>query len=861
MGEKERGGRVKADRELPNRQGRLKIFFGYASGVGKTRAMLYAAAAAMASGLDVQAGFLCPGADEQEQALAKRFPVIQCTRVRGCEELNLDAALRLRPDILLIDRLAHKNAPGCRHRHRYQDVQELLRAGIDVWSTLNVGELESLYDIAGAVSGGAAAERVPDSMFDSAAEIQLVDAPLPDCEPDREEGLCALREMALRRAADHIGRTALPPRPGVLPAGEHVMICLSSSPSNARVIRAAARMAGAFHSGFTALYVETPQMRSMSGADAARLSKNRKLAEDLGAHITTVYGEDIVAQIAEYARVSGVSKIVLGRSNSRGIWPRRSIVDRLTRLAPSLDIYIIPDSSPPYRPRRGIKAGEIRLSGADALRTAIVLVLVSAAGLLLDSAGLGDTNVVTVYILGVLVTAVWTGERIWSVLVSLISVMLFNFLFTEPRFTLSARAVGYHLTFVIMLAAGLITSSLTGRIKKQARQTARKAYRTEVLLETSQKLQKAGSRKDIVTVSAEQMVKLLGRTVLFYLNEGGELSDVQVFRAPGDSLASDGAEERRIAQWVLQNNKHAGATTNTFPEAKHLYMAVRGQGTVPAVVGIAIEGEMETFEKSMLIALLGECGLALEKAALDAEKQRMALRARQEELRANLLRTISHDLRTPLTAISGSAGILMSSASALGEEKKAQLYTAIYDDAMWLIRLVENLLSVTRIENGSMDIRMEAELFEEVFQEAMQHLDRRAAEHSISVRLEEEFLMARMDARLIVQVVINMLNNAVKYTPPGSHITLSARRQGDKAIVEVADDGPGIRADSREKLFDMFYTEDNTRGDGRRGLGLGLSLCRSIIMAHGGQIGVRENTPHGAIFYFSLDAVEENAHE
>ncbi len=881
------------ENEEQNGKGRLKIFFGYAAGVGKTYAMLEAAHEAKKDGVDVVAGYIEPHTRPETMARLEGLEVLPPRQIeyKGIllKEFDLDAALARHPQLILVDELAHTNVEGSRHRKRYQDVEELLRAGIDVYTTVNVQHLESLNDVVSSITGVVVSERVPDSIFDSSAQIELVDIEPGDLIARLRQGkvyraaqaqkaltsffvpknLAALREIALRRTADRLSRTAAEQQGEVAPkrAGEHILTCLSASPSNAKVIRAAARMAEAFHSSFTALYVEHPDAREMREEDRRRLRRNIKLAEDLGARIATAYGDDIVAQIAEYAKVSGVSKIVIGRSNNRRypFIPQRSLIDRLTRLAPSLDVYVIPDSRPPYTPPRGKARAGLRISPSDGLKSLAVLAAATLISFAFFELGFGEANIITIYILGVLITSIWTEGWVASALVSVLSVIVFNFFFTEPRFTLSARDVGYPVTFFIMLAASLITSSLTTKVKKQARLSAQKAYRTEVLLQTSQKLQQADEKAEIVQVSAVQIVKLLECPVIFYMPEGKGLSAPLLFPVrPGQDMSKyTTADEAAVAQWVFVNNKHAGAGTNTLPSAKCLYMAVRGQAGVQAVIGVGMDGRgtMEAYEKNLLVSLLGECGLALEKAGLDAEKQRIELRARQEELRANLLRAISHDLRTPLTSISGNAGILLGNSAVLDEEKKHSLYTDIYDDAMWLVNLVENLLSVTRIENGSMDIQLEPELLDEVFREALSHLDRRAGEHVITSQLNDDMLMAKMDARLIVQVIINIVNNAVKYTPPGSHITLSARRDGEDVAVEIADDGPGIPDDSKAKLFEMFYTAGNTRGDGRRGMGLGLSLCKSIVMAHGGTISVRDNMPQGTVFRFTLKAMEVKTDE
>lgn len=880
---------LKSESESGKTAGRMKVFFGYAAGVGKTYAMLEAAQRAKEAGIDVVAGYIEPHSRPETMELLHGLETLPTLQVRykgiALREFDLDGALKRHPQLILVDELAHTNAEGCRHRKRYQDIEELLRAGIDVYTTVNVQHIESLNDIVSSITGVVVGERVPDWVFDSATQVELVDIEPDDLIVRLEQGkiyreqqarkaltnffsrenLVALREIALRRTADRLNRAAMTPDGGrgAPAAGEHILICLSSAPSNAKVIRTAARMAEAFHSSFTALFVETPGTPELSGENRRRLRANLKLAEDLGARIATVYGDDVPGQIAEYAKASGVSKIIIGRSNNkkRLFLSGSNLIDRLTALAPNLDIYIIPDAQPYYAARRRWLSRQFQFSWTDLAKAIGMVALSTIVSGLFYAAGFSEANIITVYILGVLFASVITDGWIYGALVSFVSVLAFNYFFTDPYFTLRAYDASYPVTFLVMFASSLVTSTLTMRVKNQARQAARKAYRTEVLLQTSQKLQQAESADDILTGTARQMVKLLGCSVFFYPVQDGNLMPALCYPLTDETDIRPCLieEERGVAQWVLKNNKHAGATTNTLPSAKCLYMAVRGQKEVFAVAGIAVgEQGIDSFEENLLIAMLGECGLALEKVALGAEKRKAQMQAQQEQLRANLLRAISHDLRTPLTSISGNAGILMGNSAILDEDKKMALYTDIYDDSMWLINLVENLLSVTRIENGSMSIHMAPELLDEVFREALRHLGRKAGEHEITVDLKDDMLMAQMDARLIIQVIINIVDNAIKYTPPGSRIALRAKRMGKMAMVEIADDGPGIADDAKGKLFDMFYTAGDRRADGRRGLGLGLSLCKSIVQSHGGEIGVRDNNPKGTIFYFTLQSAEVN---
>ena len=847
--------------------GKLKIFFGYAAEAGTTSAMLAAGRRARDAGVDVVVGF----ASAPPEALAGLECLPPMAAATG--EFDLDAALLRRPQLLLLDALAHTNADACRHLKRCQDVQELLRSGIDVYATLSVQHLESLNDVIVSITGVPVTQRIPDRVFDDADQVEVVDrepaellAQTGGAGPNSEKVLTSLREIALRRAADRLERTAQVGTSARARAGEHILICLSGAPSNARVIRTAARMAEAFHGAFTALFVETPAFADLKEEARRHLQANLHLAEELGAHIATVYGDDPAIQIAEYAKLGGVSKIVLGRSPQKRsvLPPAKTLMDRLEELAPDLDIYIIPDQPKERRRPHGFPRLE-RLSARNVFRMLGILALCTGVGFFFKVLGLTTANVIMVYILGVLAVAMVTVGRSYSLLASLLSVLIFNFFFTAPYFSLHSDP-NYIATFGVMFLVALLGSSQTARIKRQAIQSAGKAYRTEVLLETSRKLQKAEDTTAILTATATQLSKLTKRDLLLYpVGEDGTLLKPMQFPAAqnSDLAACLTPAEQTAAQWVLKNNKHAGATTGTLPAAQCLYLAVRSPDQVLAVAGISLRGgrRPDAFEQNLMVAILDECGLAMEKERMLRAKQKIEETARQEALRANLLRAISHDLRTPLTSISGNAGILMENGNVLDAEKRQRLYGSIYDDSLWLIHLVENLLSITRIENGTMHLKLQPELLDEVFSEALSHLDRNAAKHRIATALEDDLLMADMDARLIVQVVINLVNNAVKYTPEGSAITLTARRQGALVRVEVQDDGPGIPDGAKEKLFDMFYTADNARGDGRRGLGLGLSLCRAIVSAHGGTITVSDNHPQGTVFAFTLRASEVYPHE
>lgn len=872
-------------RREPVERGKLKIFFGYAAGVGKTCAMLRAAHQAKARGVDVVVGCIEAHAQSQTAALCRGLEQLPPQRLSGERpEFDLDAALGRRPQLLLVDELAHINGEGCRHARRYQDVQELLTAGIDVWTTVNVQHIESLNDTVASITGVLVRERIPDSVFDQADQVELVDIEPRDLlerlnggKTRREEtlrpevrffnleNLTALREIALRRCADRVNLRNRHTGSAGRRTDEHILVCLSSSPSNARIIRTAARMAHAFRCPFTALFVETPAMSAMVEEDKRRLRDNTRLARQLGAAIETTCGEDVPYQIAEFARLSGVTTIVIGRSTAtrKTVFSKPTLTDRLISVAPELDIHVIPDAAAGHRAARTRRSVRLTPPLRDVGKSALLLLAATLIGYAFYALGFTEANIITVYILAVLLTSVTTTSRLCSLAASVVSVLVFNFFFTVPRFTFRVYDRGYPATFLIMLVAALITGSLAARLKSSARQAAQSAYRTRILLETNQLLQKEQDRLYVVSAAAGQLTKLLNKDVVMYLTENGKLSAPSLFRAP-DSAGEDltTPEETAAAEWVLRNNKHAGATTDTLSGVRCLYLAIRVGEQVYGVAGIAVADDPpDAFENSVMLSILGECALALENIQNAEEKEQAAILAKNEQLRANLLRAISHDLRTPLTSISGNAGNLLSNYQKMDDDARTRAFADIYGDSMWLIDLVENLLAVTRIEEGRVSLNQSPQLMDEVISEALRHVDRRSREHPIQVESEPEIILARIDPRLVVQVVINIVGNAVKYAPAGTPIRIRTELRGDWVTVSIADQGPGIPDGEKARVFDMFYTGANCIADSRRSLGLGLALCRSIVTAHGGTITVSDNVPHGAVFTFTLPAGEVELHE
>ena len=604
---------------------------------------------------------------------------------------------------------------------------------------------------------------------------------------------------------------------------EHILVGLSSAPSNARIIRTAATMAAAFGCKFTALFVRTPGYDAMSEENKERLRTNTELAKSLGATVETVFGDDVSYQIAEYARLSGVTKIVVGRSAAtrKHPWSKPTLTEKLTAIAPNLDIHIIPDASVDgsYKPKKAKRKVDLKTAYRDWALTLGILILATVLSFGFSRIGFTEANIIAVYLLAALLTSMVTSSRSSYVLSAIGGVLVFNFFFTTPKFSLRVYEHGAPLTFLIMVVAALIVGTLTDRLKSQVKQSTQAAYRTNLLFETSQMLQKATSDDKIFQTVRTQVSKLLDRHASVL---------------PGVTASS-----RRNA----------------------LHYPIKVQDRIYGTVIIEGSEPLEAFENSVLLSILGECALALENSRNTAEKEEAKLQAESEKLRANLLRSISHDLRTPLTSISGNASILLSDSENLDADARKQMYGDIYDDSAWLHNLVENLLAVTKIEEGRMELKTQPQLAEEIVSEAMQHISRKRSEHSITVTHEDDLLLAQCDAKLIVQTIINLVDNAIKYTPAGSRIWVSTRWEESMAVFTVADDGPGIPDQEKKQIFQMFYTGSTAVADSRRSLGLGLSLCKSIVTAHGGTISVSDNQPAGTVFTFTIPAGEVEVHE
>ena len=603
------------EEKLKKSRGKLKIFLGYAAGSGKTYAMLKAAHEAKKHHIDVVAGYVEPHARPDTQALVKGLETIAPMEIayKGVKlrEFDLDAALKRNPRLILVDELAHTNVKGCRNEKRYQDVKELLRAGIDVYTTMNIQHLESLNDIVGNVTHIEVRERVPDKVFDHADQVEVI-----DIEPEeliermkegkiygtlqaeralenffRREKLVALREITLRRTADRVNRIAEEERNALgemdYHTGEHVLVCISPSPSNAKVIRTASRLAYAFHASFTGIYVETPKMQEADEKNKAAVKNHMDLARALGADIVTVYGTDIAYQIVEYAIVGNISKIVMGRSRKQWMFgkSRSEVLEQLTYRAPNIDVYIIPDMKHTKEYREKGKSSEKKEESGKMVLLELgeitaIMALSTMAAYIFQWFRLSEANLIMVYMVGVLLSSYVADKKIYALYSALISVLSFNFFFTEPYFSLKAYDKGSPVTFAMLFAVGFFMASMTRQLKAQTRESAKKAYRTEILLENSRKLRRCRTREEVWKQVAAQVGKLLNLSIIIYpVDKKGNLEEPMLFPRKGMGLPelkeNVNGKERAVAQWAASNRHRAGTCTHTLPDANAMYLPVQ----------------------------------------------------------------------------------------------------------------------------------------------------------------------------------------------------------------------------------------------------------------------------------------------
>jgi two-component system sensor histidine kinase KdpD len=875
--------RVQAE-DARRARGRLKIFLGYAAGVGKTFAMLEAAHQRRTEGIDVVIGYVETHGRAETEVLLGGLEIVprrQLTyRDTTLTEMDVDALLARRPELVLVDELAHTNAPESRHPKRYLDVEELLDAGIDVYSTLNVQHLESLNDVVAQITGVTVREKVPDSVLDEATEIEVVDLPPPELLQRLQDGkvyvpeqaarairmffrvgnLTALREMALRRAAERVDeqmRAYMETRaiPGPWPAAERLLVCIGPSPLSERLVRAARRLADELSAEWFALYVETPGESGQSQGDRDRVARVLQLADELGARSVALPGSDVAGTVIEYARQHNITKIIAGRPvRKRPYWLsqlRGSVTDRLIHQSGDIDVYVITGEE---QPRPIVTAAQWRRHRP--WQRYLVSAALVAAGTLLGfpvHSVVAPENLVMIYLAVVVIAAIYLG-RGPAVLAAVLSVFAFDFFFVQPRLSFTVADTEYLLTFAGLFIVGVVISTLAARSREQAEAARRRERQAVALYELSRDLAGARGLEDILHVVIEHIEQTLGREAAILLPAGESLQP----RALSPGLALD-EDELAVAEWAFRQRQPAGRGTDTLPAASLRYLPlITARGAI-GVLGVkpADPASLLTPEQRRLLeSFVSQAALAIERAQLAEQARQAQLSQATEELQRALLNSISHDLRTPLVSITGALSTLEEADASLGEEAQRSLITVAREEAERLNRLVGNLLEMTRIEAGALRPVPEPCDVQEVVNAALDRLAGRLEGRPVTVDVPE--VMAPMDFVLMAQVMVNLLDNALKYSRPGTPISIDAHTlipsSGDgwdgALEVDVADRGEGIPPEDLERVFDKFYRVQRPESVG--GTGLGLAICKAIVEAHGGRIGARVRSGGGTIVFFTL---------
>jgi two-component system sensor histidine kinase KdpD len=854
-------------------RGRLKVFLGACAGVGKTYAMLEAAGKLRRENLEVVAGYVeSHGRAETDallegvEALPVRWVEYRGTKLR---EFDLDAALARKPAALLVDELAHTNAPGSKHAKRWQDVRALLEAGISVYTTLNIQHIESQNDLVAQVTHLNVRETVPDAVIEEADDVELVDLPpdeliqrfhegrvfLPEQAKRAEEtfyrkgNLIALRQLALRYAAERVDRQMQAYRRDqaithAWPGAERLLVCVGPSPQSPKVVRAAKRLALRLHAELIAVFVETPAVASLRAADRERVVHTLQLAEQLGADTATLTGDEVTDVILRYARERNVSKIVIGKPASRSFrsWIFGSPVDRLARQSGEIDIYVIKGAAEeaaveepaPVQPigwgRYGWSAGVVALC---------TLISATLFGHVVE------LNLVMIYLAGVVFVATRFG-RGPSILASVMSVLAFDFFFVPPTFTFAVADSRYLFTFAVMLAVALVVSTLAVRTRQQAESATERERRTAALYSMSRELASTRGTEDLASVVRKHVEEVFHGQALVYLP--GPAGKVEPVGGPG----ADGLDERGVAQWVYDHKERAGLGTRTLPGSRSLNVALQAGDRVIGVLGF-VPREPEAFLVPQPLQLLEtfatQAAVALERERLTRQAGESRLQVEAETLRNTLLSAISHDLRTPLAAIKGATSLLLKSPG-LDPGVRLDLLTSVHEEADYINRMVTNLLDLTRLESGAVRIQKEGQALEEIVGTVTDLLEKGLKDHPLKISLPSDLPMIPMDGALVQQVIFNLLDNAIQHTPSGTTIELSASADSNAVTVEVADLGAGIKPGEERKIFDKFY---RVTSEGKRaGMGLGLALCEAIVKIHGGRIWAESRPEGGAVFRFTL---------
>jgi two-component system sensor histidine kinase KdpD len=867
-------------------RGRLKIFLGAAPGVGKTYEMLQSARAKRADGVDVVVGVVETHGRRETQALLESLEVIPKRRIdykgRVLEEMDLDAILARRPRLVLVDELAHTNVPESRHPKRYLDVEELLAAGIDVYTTVNIQHIESLNDIVAQITRVRVRETVPDSIIDRADDIEVIDITPDDLIQRLREGkvyvpdtaqralehyfspgnLTALRELALRRTAQRVDEQLLTHMQshaiaGPWAAGERILVCVDEKPGAATLVRYTRRMADRLRAPWVALHVETARSLRLSEEERDRVADTLRLAEQLGGEAVTIPGRDPADEIVRYGEAGNVTHIVIGKSPKSRLAQalRGSVTQELIRCAGDISVHVVAGSE--HVPAK-------RTASRQAEGAVDLLPYLWSTGFVAGALGLGFVlqqfldvqNIALVFLTAVLASAVSYG-LLPALYASVASMLAFNFFFLPPVHTFTIADPENVVALFFFLIVALIASNLTARVRSQAVVARHRAKTTEDLYLFSRKLAGVGTLDDVLWATAFQIASMLKVRVVILTPEGPSVT-VKAGYPPEDALDQ---ADLAAAKWAFERDRAAGRGADTLPGARRLFIPMRtGRGPV-GVIGIDSdkEGPLLTPEQRRLLdALSDQAALAIERVHLVDDVDRAKLAVEADRLRSALLTSISHDLKTPLSTIIGAAGTLNSLGQSLGEQAKQELMTTIQDEAERLNRFIGNLLDMTKLESGAIAPNASLHDVSEVVGSALQRAAKVLHQHHAEVEIEADLPMVKVDGVLLEQVLFNLLDNASKYASPGSTIRIRAWHDGSAVSLQVLDEGEGIPADDVERIFDKFYRV--RKGDRvRAGTGLGLAICRGFVEAMGGTIAAANRSDRsGAVFTITLPVPAES---
>jgi two-component system sensor histidine kinase KdpD len=863
------------------RRAKLRIFFGFAPGVGKTYRMLQVAQSlAREQGLDVLVGVVETHKRAETAALLEGLSTLppQSLEYKGrtLSEFDLDAAVARKPAVILLDELAHTNAPGARHAKRWQDAMELLDAGIDVLSTLNVQHVESLNDVVAQITHVRVRETVPDSVLARADSVELVDISPEELLTRLDEGkvyipeqaqratqhffqrgnLLALRELALRKAADRVDADVLEYRAEhhvteAWRARERLLVCVGAAPSSGNLIRAAYRVANGLRAPWAVAYVDSAALGGLSAEDSERLESHLRLAESLGAEVVRLSGLRVADALLAYARAHNVTQILLGKPTHARLWDRLrgSLLDEVVRASGNIDVHVITGANETDREveKRGSGTQEAPPRDNYLLAAALIAGTTAVAALLRTLFSVPDLEVL--YLIAVMFSGVRLG-RGPSIFASALAVAAYDFCFVPPQFTFAVADAKYLLTFAMMFGASLLVSELTARIRRQERAAIAREEQMRALYELSRELGRASSAAGVAEVLARHAGKAFRAPA--HVLRAQPRGRLQVLDSHPPEQAFDG-KELAVAEWSLEHAKAAGRGTDTLPGAATLCVPMTVGEASLGVLSVALPSAapLPLEQRSAIEAFARQGAFALERVHLADESRALGLRAQTEELRSTLLSTVSHDLRTPLAAITGAATSLRDTEE-LSPATRHELADTVCSEAERLERLVSNLLDMTRLDSGAVPLKREWVPADEIIGSPLTRLERLLAGRSVKVSVQQGTPLLAVDPVLFEQVLVNLLENAVRHTPGGTPIEVAATHGDGWISLEVRDRGPGVPAEHPERVFDRFFRGTNAGG---AGAGLGLAICRAIATAHGGTIAAANRPGGGAIFRVQLPIV------